>query len=447
MMRTIVCVCLLALLPAATRAQQPPGGQDEALKRLVEEQARRLELLERRLATLETELGTLRALGTGTPFDPAATSPSQVPNERPDEEARADDPPDQHAVDGQAPGDPNPAPPGGDLPRAVLVDSYGSLRAAFVVDEDGFTEVRNNSSRLGLRGEKRFAPGVNAFARYEVGMNLVANDRAIISGDPGAPIGQGAFPLFTRLGFIGLQSRAGTVSWGKQWAAYYDVAEFTDQFQIFGGAAHGGFGAGTDGGLAGTGRAEKALLYRETIGWFSGAVQTQFRATSPNDRQLVDTWGASAILGKATGFSAGAAFNQVRDGVADPNPNQPHLGDEAAIFGARFRSARWYSAAIYSVLTQHEIDDLGRRFSGNGVELALRRAVGRRYWVELGLNDLSPDSDHEGDFRVRFWLANLIYQFGDASRVFIGGRVDDSRNSDDTRRALGAFAAGLNYTF
>jgi len=444
MMRPIVCLAfLLALLPAPTRAQQRPGGQEEALKQLVEEQARRLELLERRLATLED---TLRALG-GLPSPQATGSPSQVTNERADPKAMVADPPDEHAIDGQPPDDPNPAAPAGDLPRALFIDSYGSLRAAFVVDEDGFAELRNNSSRLGLRGEKRFASGVNAFARYEVGMNLVANDRAIISGDPGAPIGQGAFPLFTRLGFVGIQSRFGMLSFGKQWAAYYDVAEFTDQFQIFGGAAHGGFGAGTDGGLAGTGRAEKALLYRETIGWFSGAVQTQIRATSPNDRHVFDTWGASVILGKATGFAAGAAFNQVRDGVAAPNPNQAHLGDEAAIFGARFRSANWYSAATYSVLTDHEIDDLGRRFSGDGIELALRRAFGPRYWIELGFNNLRPDSDHDGDFRTRFWLANLIYQFGDASRVFIGGRIDDSRNSDNTRRALGAFTAGLNYTF
>ncbi len=69
-----------------------------------------------------------------------------------------------------------------------------------------------------------------AFARVELGVNLVANDRVILSGgDPGAPIGQGSQALSSRLGFVGIGTDIGTFAWGKQWSAYYDIAEFTDQ--------------------------------------------------------------------------------------------------------------------------------------------------------------------------------------------------------------------------
>ncbi len=449
MMRTIVCVALmLALLPAAARSQTAQGPQEEALKRLLEDQARRMEVLERRLATLETELETLRALGRGTPPNPTTTVPQEVvPNEPADEEALPPPFPDEHAVDGQPPYDPNPAAPAGDLPRALVVDFYGSLRGVFLVNENGFSQIRNGFSRLGLRGEKLFAPGVNVFARYEAGINIVDNDPILLNGDPGTPIGQGGLPLYTRLGFVGVQAGFGQVSWGRQWSAYYDVAEFTDQFQLFGAAASGAYAAGTDGGIVGTARSERTLLYRKTIGWFSGAAQMQMRATSPNDRRLADTWGASIILGKPVGFGVGVGFNQVRDGVVNPNPNQAQLGDEAAIVGGRWRNDDWYVGTTYSILTHHEIDDLRRRFSGNGFELALRRTFGRRFWIEGGFNDLSPNSDHEGDFRVRTWLSDVVYQFGVASRLYIGGLINDSRNSDNRRPQSSAFYTGLNYTF
>ncbi len=131
-----------------------------------------------------------------------------------------------------------PEGPQGDLPRARIIDSYGSLRAAAAIDSDGNREIRNNSSRLGLRGTKRLTDGIQAFGRIEVGVNMVATDRVILSGgDPGAPIGQGSQAVFSRLGYVGLDTGVGSFAWGKQWSAYYDVAVFTDQFPLWSGAA------------------------------------------------------------------------------------------------------------------------------------------------------------------------------------------------------------------
>ena len=202
---------------------------------------------------------------------------------------------------------------------------------------------------------------------------MVATDRVILSGgDPGAPIGQGSQAVFSRLGYVGLDTGIGSFAWGKQWSAYYDVAVFTDQFPLWSGAAAGAFAAGTDGGVSGTGRSEQALQYREARGPVSVALQMQSRASSPNDRSWVDVWGASGVVGKAQGLSLGAAYNEVRDGVASPNPNQPQLGDKAAIFGLRYRADRFYAATTLAISEQHEVDDLGRRFDATGFELALR---------------------------------------------------------------------------
>jgi outer membrane protein N len=431
----------LTVLPATARGQETPAVPYDALQRLVSEQARRLEALEARLTALQTEVKDLRSQTALAPSPAAVAGVAPV--------TAGDQPPVEHATGGAAPPPgADPYAPEADLPSSRPIDGYGSLRLASVVNTDGVSDIRNNSSRIGLRGEKPLGGSLTAFARLELGVNLVNNDRSIIeTGEPGAPIGRGSQPFFSRLGLIGLASPVGNVSWGKQWAPYYDVAEFTDQGQLFSGLASGAFGAGTDGGLAGTGRAERSVQYRERLGPVSVGLQVQNRATSPNDRNWLDTWGGSVIVGQAQGFGAGATYNEVRDGVENPNLNQTQLGDKAGLFGARYRNGGWYGAVTYSILKQHEVDDLGRRYDGKGFELALVSDFIGRTRVELIFNNLQPESNHPGDFRLRFLATNIVYQFDRASRVFAGVKFDGGRASDGTSRPAAVFAGGLRYNF
>jgi outer membrane protein N len=435
-------VMTLTLSSGAAVAGQSADPPD-ALLALVEGQARRIEALEARLAALQQEVAQLRQ-----PPVTAAVAPPVAPAVHADDGREAKSDLVDHAVGGEAPEDATPEGPQDDLPRARVIDGYGSLRVAAAIDSEGSREIRNNSSRVGLRGSKRLTDSIQAFGRLEFGVNMVATDRVILSGgDPGAPIGQGSQAVFSRLGYVGLDTGIGSFAWGKQWSAYYDVAVFTDQFPLWSGTATGAFAAGTDGGVSGTGRSEQALQYREARGPVSVALQMQSRASSPNDRSWVDVWGASGVVGKAQGLSLGAAYNEVRDGVASPNPNQPQLGDKAAIFGLRYRADRFYAATTLAISEQHEVDDLGRRFDATGFELALRYQATDALWLEAGYNDLRPDSGHPGEFRTRFGVGYVVYNFGAGSRLFGGFKLEDSRNSDGSKRLNSAFATGLNYTF
>ena len=427
----LAIVIVQVLAPISARAQGPTSAQQ--LQQLVDEQLRRIEALEAQLTQLRQEVEAIRGLQTPVPVD---------------DEHRLEEP-FEHAYDGQPPMDPDGEAPNADLPQALVIDTYGSLRALAVWDTDGHSEIRNNGTRLGVRGEKELIGPLTAFARLEAGINMVANDRAIllVAGDPGTPIGQGAQAVVSRLGFVGIGTPFGNFSWGKQWSPYYDVAEFTDQLQVFSGLANGAFGAGTDGGLAGTGRSERALLYREAWGIFAVGLQVQNRSLTINDRQWADTFGGSVVLGEQTGFAVGAAYNQVRDGVLVPTINEPQIGDQSTIFGARFRSGWSYAGATYAIFKQHEIDDLGRRFDGRGWEVAVRQHFTQRLWIEAAYNDQRPDSDHPGDFRIQFGAANIVYNFSLASRLFVGFKLENSLRSDRTPLAESTFAAGLNYTF
>src|SRR5215475_11516752 len=264
-MRTLAAFALVIVymsFPMSVRAQES-ATQQTALQQRVNDQVRRIEALEAALAQLQQEVTALKSVALQT-----ASAMGELEE------------PFDHAFDGDPPMDPDPKSPAGDLPQAKVIDFYGSLRALIANDTGGHSEVQNNSSRLGLRGEKDLFHRFTAFGRYELGMNLVANDRAIllVDGDVGTPIGQGSQAVFTRLGFVGVGTPIGNFSWGKQWSPYYDVAEFADQLVVFSGFASGAFGAGTDGGIAGTGRAERAMQYREARGPVAVAFQVQNRS-------------------------------------------------------------------------------------------------------------------------------------------------------------------------
>jgi hypothetical protein len=164
-------VLVQTVSPIAARAQEPAAaGEAAALQQLLDEQLRRIEALEARLAQLQKEVNDIR--GPQFPGTPVPEHPLDEPF--------------GHADDGLPPTNPDDESPNVDLPRAVNVDSYGSLRALAAADTDGHLEVLNNSSRLGIRGETRlFGDDFMGFRRYEMGINMVANDRAILltSGD------------------------------------------------------------------------------------------------------------------------------------------------------------------------------------------------------------------------------------------------------------------------
>ena len=451
-MRTLAAFALVIVyisFPIPVRAQDS-AAQQTALQQRVNEQLQRIEALEAVLAQLQQEVTALKgqqvATQVGAQRCTSGYASGCASGQRAGQTGGAVRPP----VRWRPARVPDPKNPAGDLPTAPVIDFYGSLRALIAADTDRHAEVRNNSSRLGLRGTKDLFKGLTAFGRYELGMNLVANDRAIllVDGDAGTPIGQGSQAVFTRLGFVGIGTPIGNFSWGKQWSPYYDVAEFTDQLVVFSGAASGAFGAGTDGGIAGTGRAERAMLYRDAWGPVAVGFQVQNRSLTLEDRAWADAWGGSLILGHRKGLAIGAAFNKVRDGVNFPTLNESAHGDQAAIFGARYSSNRFYAGAIFAALKQHEVDDLGRRFDGNGIEVALRGNFTDRLWIEGAYNDLRPESAHPGDFRLRFGASNLVYGFSEASRLFIGFKLEGSHASDrrsDFRRST--IAGGMNYTF
>src|SRR5262245_64448681 len=137
----VACVFLQTMAPMAALAQEPSPAQPAALQQVVDEQARRIQALEARLAQLQQEVDAI----LGRPPQPAVLATVDEHHEPP---------PYEHAYGGEPPSNPDGEAPASDLPRALNIDTYGSLRVLAATDTKGHSEVLNNFSRLGIRGEK-----------------------------------------------------------------------------------------------------------------------------------------------------------------------------------------------------------------------------------------------------------------------------------------------------
>jgi predicted porin len=315
-------------------------------------------------------------------------------------------------------------------------------------DTEGNTAMRDNISRIGIRGSAKVRDGLDVVATAELGLNLWGRERqTIFGGDPGAPVGQVDNAVFARQGFVGLKGRAGQVTWGKQWAPYSDVAGMTDQAYVFGGDAGGIYAAGTDGGISGTGRSDYAMQYRFSNDAFSLGLQTQSRNKTANDQSWADTWQGALTWHAGGGFNVGAAYNEVRDGVPDPLPDQAKEGDRATAVAMSLDRPGLYVGVTWTDLENHERDDTGAFFSGHGLEVFTRYYLTGQVAVEAVYNQLVPDGSYDGRYKLRYGAGTFSYKYAKSSVIYASYKLEHSRAADGSDLRNDTFGLGFNYSF
>lgn len=396
-MRSILLVSVTVLAMAAGAAEPAAAPVDTAAE---------LEALKARIAALEAEAKARSA----TPDDRRDAAPAAV-------------------------GEP-------------LVEYYGSLRFRGGFTDSGGWEMNDKLSRVGLRARATLdeAGAYAATARLELGVRVVARTEVeIAGGDPGGAVGEERDALSSRLGILGLETPGGALTWGKQWSTYADVALTTDRFLAFGGEGVGVYPNDSDGGIAGTGRADRAFQYRTDLGAFAVGLQTQNRTSGTvSDQSFGDTVGAS-LRWRHGGLTLGIARQQVNDGVATPVSGAPKAGDRALVAGALYQDAGLLLAANYAVTTQHEVDDLGRWFDGEGFELyAQLDAEGRRWYG--GVNYLEPEAAHPGSYRLLYGLVGIAWPRGKV-RPYVELKLDAGQRSDGRASGDDAVAFGIYFDF
>lgn len=172
---------------------------------------------------------------------------------------------------------------------------------AHQVNANGNTQMMDGASRL------RIGTAINAYKDWTVGFNWEWGINAIssasdllIQGDQQASAGDGRDSLYLRQGHaFAKHDLWGDIAAGKQWGVYYDVTQITDWYRVGGGLASGTYTLGTDGGIAGTGRADGAITWRKRWDMLAGEWQVglQYMAhTADLDIMVEDLEGPDTLV-------------------------------------------------------------------------------------------------------------------------------------------------------
>lgn len=326
-------------------------------------------------------------------------------------------------------------------PGALELQAYGSLRVHLAAYNRDF-EVQDGASRLGLRPAWEWR-GVRLLGHAEWGMNLVdANVRFNVDGNAPAedqvtlaPAVDGEV-LTTRLGYVGVAFEPlGRLTVGKQWSVVYDVAGWTDRFWVFGGQGLGVYNAGTDGGLTGTGRADKAVVYRQEAERWSGGLQVQFQGDQAED--VIDSFGASLVRSLDESFQVGVAYNQTFYPRVLNDQNIAGLdGPEGRLLvaGTRYETEALSIAAAVARTWRYEFvvpQNAPVVYDTWGAEAFARYRVGRSVQLSLGFNlqvPVAPPTPIDPSFRILYGVVGGAYTFNPQTLVFGEVRIDGGRN-------------------
>lgn len=172
---------------------------------------------------------------------------------------------------------------------AQTVTVYGIVDIGVANENNGTTSVTRvdsgnvYGSRLGFRGTEDLGGGMSALFNLETGMNM----------DTGT--GQG--PLFNRQSFVGLKSRAGTVTLGRQYTPLFRAQLAYDPF-FTGSAGNAGRMMSNGGGPNGA-RTDNSIFYvSPNVGGFEGQLLYGVGEQAGNSSKLRE-------IGAAVGYAKG----------------------------------------------------------------------------------------------------------------------------------------------
>ncbi|MDQ5909620.1 MAG: Porin [Pseudomonadota bacterium] len=169
-------------------------------------------------------------------------------------------------------------------------------------DGEDYWDVRNNSSRLGVRGLEDLGGGLSAIYQYEFGVDMTEG---------------GSFEA-NRPKWVGLKGGFGSVTLGTQWSAYYNVTGIADIFN-----SNRSFASDTGylGGQYGA-RLNNTVLYTspDMSGFKAQAMLVMNGNTAdtktPDVSDSVDLWQVAANYSNGPIY-AGAAYMQLQDADDD----------------------------------------------------------------------------------------------------------------------------------
>ena len=331
-------------------------------------------------------------------------------------------------------------------------NAYGIFRAHIAIFGNE-AEIQEASPRVGVIFNYHFGEN-NKYAVFfggEFAINLIDNQFDFQSdpNDNNSGFTSLGFTdkkntFSTRLGFIGVDfDKLGVLAIGKQNSVYMDAASVTDIFNVMSGQASYVFSPeGADGGDTGTGRADGALIYRNSLGKFDIGLQTQMRAGLGDN--IFDHYGASLRYHISDHLTLGSAYNKALIGprFAEIENLRGFEGDPT-YFSASFvyNKGPLFLSGIFvdqengdfvNTIDPIAEEEVSIVYPGKGYELVFSYLLmDKRLNLLAGFNYKKPEPNHDylpDGFRKRIYLLGAQYRFIKYASVYSEFKYEDSIN-------------------
>ncbi|MCL1077819.1 porin [Parashewanella spongiae] len=370
------------------------------------------------------------------------------------------------------------------------VTGYGALGVS-VINTNDQTELVNGGSSVGLNFSHKLESGWDVIGQFEWGVNPVGESKIVFNSDSLVEQLDGDF-FYNRIGYVGFKhDKYGTVTFGKQWGAWFDVVKDTDYGAVWDGNAAGVNTFLSDGGINGVGRSEQTIQYRNVYDNLSIALQMQIKkdsfdinennGNSPfpqmgtrNQQKIVidndgrmseveygNTYGVSMRYIINPDFTITAGYNRGEFDVNHVNGGQTSEIDD--IYGAGIVYGKWkhvglYAAANYSQSHYHDTDNIGRILpESEGVEAVVSYLFKNDIRAYVQYDVLNAGTEYQkaysGDnFLRENVIASLQFQWDPQTLIYLEERFDFSDFNGAHKSAMepyddGGIAVGLKYKF
>lgn len=325
--------------------------------------------------------------------------------------------------------------------KAVPITVYTSLRFnnSWI---DGTSKASDGGTRVGAFYTQSLVNDWSFDASVEAGVNLFGPLSSLLTPDAGTGNEDKDIEWFERLYNVSFENNLYGVTAGKAWSLYHSVAGMTDEFVVFGGRASGIYNANTDGGAAGTGRADKALIAGRKRGnwYYGGQFQGENKIPYLEDGSRYDgNWALAAGYNFDSGMTLASAYNVAQ--VDAPSAEMQRRGiaedTQALAVSARFTAPSLIDRPLRIALTfsqsqNLEADTSGQYFDARGAELFVQQRLTKRSRLQLGGNWLSPDDQaYQGLYHLEEYYLGYNYSLNQRDfndMVFIHYKFNRSRS-------------------
>ena len=297
------------------------------------------------------------------------------------------------------------------------------------------------------------------FAGTEWGVKLVQSDTqfnlsASESGDFGVVENEDRSVFNARLGFIGVDfGPGGRVAIGKQGSTHYDITSYTtDRFNVFGGQGTSTYVAGTDGGVTGTGRADRVADlpehdFQDPRGRVPGTVPRRRRQRHRRVGQVTVLPGVK-VGGTVTHTNWPQATKDLVHGLTG--------NADYSAFGTKIT---WDMLDIGFVYSHQSNGDMVQvpigavstpvAFDADGTELYLRAGLGP-FGLIGGFTYQNPDVKDplvDPDFNTKYAILGGEWFVSEKAKVYTESKLDLGSVSPSGADGGNVFTIGFRYDF